>query len=155
MVKIGKVAQEKTAQGKGAQGKGAQGKGGRGKATQGKTAQGKKGRKKECDDAEDGKLKVANSLKVRHILCEKIREANKALELIRSGERFDKVAEKYSSDKARVGGNLGWMVRGSMVETFRDAAFKLPPSTVTSPIMPADLVKTVHGYHIIMVEDRK
>lgn len=82
-------------------------------------------------------------------------KANEALEHIRAGKRFDQVAEQYSEDKAKAGGSLGWMVRGSMVGPFQEAAFKLQPSTTVSPILPPNLVKTMHGYHIIMVEDRK
>jgi NIMA-interacting peptidyl-prolyl cis-trans isomerase 4 len=70
------------------------------------------------------------------------------------------------------GGSLGWMVRGSMVVrldcisfqvldannhvqgAFQDAAFALLPSSVDKPIL-SPLVKTQHGYHIIMVEGRR
>jgi peptidyl-prolyl cis-trans isomerase NIMA-interacting 4 len=52
-------------------------------------------------------------------------------------------------------GSLGWMVRGSMVGAFQDAAFALPPSTVGKPVFTDPPVKTQFGYHIIMVEDRK
>lgn len=45
-------------------------------------------------------------------------------------------------------------LRGSMVGAFQDAAFALQPSTTDKPIV-SGLVKTVHGYHIIMVEGRK
>lgn len=48
-----------------------------------------------------------------------------ALEKLKSGTPFDKVAEAYSEDKARQGGSLGYMVRGSMVGPFQDAAFQL------------------------------
>jgi NIMA-interacting peptidyl-prolyl cis-trans isomerase 4 len=78
-----------------------------------------------------------------------------ALALLQKGERFDKVAEQYSEDKAKVGGSLGWMVRGSMVGPFQEAAFNLPPSTCDQPIYTNPPVKTVHGYHIIMVEGRR
>lgn len=37
---------------------------------------------------------------------------------------------------------------------FQEAAFDLTPSTVDKPIM-SGLVKTKHGYHIIMVEGRR
>ncbi|KAJ8323900.1 Peptidyl-prolyl cis-trans isomerase pin4, variant 2 [Batrachochytrium dendrobatidis] len=66
-----------------------------------------------------GKLKAANSIKVRHILCEKHSKIMEALELLKSGQRFDKVAEQYSEDKAKAGGSLGWMTRGSMVGVFQ------------------------------------
>ena len=34
-----------------------------------------------------------------------------ALEKIKAGEKFNEVASKYSEDKARSGGSLGWMTR--------------------------------------------
>lgn len=77
-----------------------------------------------------------------------------ALEKIQGGQRFDKVAQEYSEDKAKAGGSLGWMTRGSMVGPFQDAAFALQPSTIDKPILSA-LVKTSFGYHIIMVEGRR
>ncbi|KAH6567238.1 hypothetical protein BASA50_000523 [Batrachochytrium salamandrivorans] len=102
-----------------------------------------------------GKLKAANSIKVRHILCEKHTKIMEALALIQSGQRFDKVAEQFSEDKAKAGGSLGWMTRGSMVGVFQDAAFLLAPSTPDKPIYTNPPVKSNFGYHIIMVEDRK
>ncbi|VDB88870.1 unnamed protein product [Peniophora sp. CBMAI 1063] len=114
-----------------------------------------KGKKDNAEDAEDkGKLKAATAVNVRHILCEKHSRAMEALEKIQGGERFDKVAQEYSEDKAKAGGSLGWMVRGSMVGPFQEAAFALQPSSVDKPIM-SSLVKTNFGYHIIMVEGRR
>lgn len=100
-------------------------------------------------------LKPANSVKVRHVLCEKLGKCTEALEKLKSGQPFDKVAEQYSEDKARQGGSLGYMARGSMVGPFQDAAFQLQPSTVSRPIYTDPPIKTKFGYHIIMVEDRK
>ncbi|KAH7886938.1 hypothetical protein F5I97DRAFT_1936528 [Phlebopus sp. FC_14] len=101
-----------------------------------------------------GVLKAATAINVRHVLCEKQSKALEALEKIQSGQRFDKVAQEYSEDKAKAGGSLGWMTRGSMVGAFQDAAFALAPSTVDKPVL-SSLVKTNFGYHIIMVEGRR
>lgn len=101
-----------------------------------------------------GSLKPATAVNVRHVLCEKHSRAMEALEKIQGGQRFDKVAQEYSEDKAKAGGSLGWMTRGSMVGPFQDAAFALQPSTIDKPILSA-LVKTSFGYHIIMVEGRR
>jgi NIMA-interacting peptidyl-prolyl cis-trans isomerase 4 len=100
-------------------------------------------------------LKSATSVKVRHILCEKHGKCMEAMALLKAGQSFNSVAEKFSEDKARQGGSLGWMVRGSMVGAFQEAAFQLQPSTVNCPIYTDPPVKTQFGYHIIMVEDRK
>ncbi|PPQ67760.1 hypothetical protein CVT24_002770 [Panaeolus cyanescens] len=123
----------------------------------------KKGKAKAASNNEDGEdkqskgkgaLKAATAVNVRHILCEKHSRATEALQKIKEGQSFNKVAQEYSEDKAKAGGSLGWMVRGSMVGPFQEAAFALTPSTVDKPIT-TDLVKTNFGYHIIMVEGRR
>ena len=47
------------------------------------------------------------------------------------------------------------MTRGSMVGPFQDAAFKLDPSSVDSPMYTDPPVKTSFGYHIIMIEGKR
>jgi NIMA-interacting peptidyl-prolyl cis-trans isomerase 4 len=42
-----------------------------------------------------------------------------------------------------------------MVGAFQDAAFELQPSEISKPVYTDPPVKTVHGYHVIMVEGRK
>ncbi|KAH8928338.1 FKBP-like protein, partial [Atractiella rhizophila] len=97
------------------------------------------------------KLKSANSIKVRHILTEKQQPALTAIERLKAGESFDKVASDVSEDKARQGGSLGWMNRGSMVGEFQEAAFALQPSSVSNPVYTNPPIKTKFGYHVIMV----
>ncbi|KAI5642268.1 PPIC-type PPIASE domain-containing protein [Phthorimaea operculella] len=99
--------------------------------------------------------KGGTAVKVRHILCEKQSKCLEALEKLKAGQKFPEVAAAYSEDKARSGGDLGWMTRGSMVGPFQDAAFALPISTVNSPVYTDPPVKTKFGYHIIMVEGKK
>nr|XP_035974120.1 peptidyl-prolyl cis-trans isomerase NIMA-interacting 4 isoform X3 [Halichoerus grypus] len=96
-----------------------------------------------------------NAVKVRHILCEKHGKIMEAMEKLKSGMRFNEVATQYSEDKARQGGDLGWMTRGSMVGPFQEAAFALPVSGLDKPVFTDPPVKTKFGYHIIMVEGRK
>jgi len=133
----------------------------KGSASTEKKAGGKKGKQGIPDTREDksqlkgkGGLKAATAVNVRHILCEKHSKATEALQQIQEGQAFSKVAQEYSEDKAKAGGSLGWMTRGSMVGSFQDAAFALAPSTVDKPII-SSLVKTNFGYHIIMVEGRR
>ncbi|NP_001040140.1 peptidyl-prolyl cis-trans isomerase [Bombyx mori] len=99
--------------------------------------------------------KGGTAVKVRHILCEKQSKCLEALEKLKAGQKFPDVAAAYSEDKARQGGDLGWMTRGSMVGPFQDAAFALPISSVTNPVYTNPPVKTKLGYHIIMVEGKK
>ncbi|KIL65452.1 hypothetical protein M378DRAFT_125648 [Amanita muscaria Koide BX008] len=115
-----------------------------------KKAKGKSG----DDESKDKGLKPATAINVRHILCEKHSKASEALQKLQEGQSFNKVAQEYSEDKAKAGGSLGWMTRGSMVGAFQEAAFALQPSTVDKPVL-SSLVKTQFGYHIIMVEGRR
>lgn len=74
---------------------------------------------------------------------------NKAIDEIKKGAAFEKVAEKYSEDiSAKNGGYLGFFKRGEMVKEFEEAAFKLEPGQVS------DIVKSPFGYHIIKVEKK-
>ena len=102
-----------------------------------------------------GYLTASPAAQVRHILCEKQSKALEALEKLRAGAKFNEVAASYSEDKARSGGDLGWMTRGSMVGPFQEAAFALPASTIANPNYTDPPVKTKFGYHIIMVEGKK
>lgn len=115
-----------------------------------KDAKGKK-------EAKDSKATSSSgtSVKVRHILCEKQSKALEAIEKLKSGMKFNEVAVTHSEDKARSGGDLGWMTRGSMVAPFQDAAFSLPTSTIDRPIYTDPPVKTKFGYHVIMIEGKK
>ncbi|PIO67070.1 PPIC-type PPIASE domain protein [Teladorsagia circumcincta] len=82
-------------------------------------------------------------------------KALEAIEKLKSGMKFHEVAAQYSEDKARSGGDLGWMTRGSMVGPFQDAAFDLPKSTCDKPIYTDPPIRTKFGYHVIMVEGKK
>ncbi|XP_066570749.1 peptidyl-prolyl cis-trans isomerase NIMA-interacting 4 [Amia ocellicauda] len=124
---------------------------------QGKGGKGGKGAAASGSDDSDKKKpqKGGTSVKVRHILCEKHGKCMEAMEKLKAGVRFSEVASQYSEDKARQGGDLGWMTRGSMVGPFQDAAFALSVSTMDKPVYTDPPVKTKFGYHIIMVEGKK
>ena len=137
--------------------------GGKGKGDKGdkggdknKNKKGGKGNKEE-DKKDDKKLKACNFIKARHILCSKLSQIQ---------EIYDKFIEKYgvnvpASEFGKVagevsecsskkkGGELGYFTRGKMVKEFEDAAFSTPPGQISG------IIKTVHGYHIILVEERK
>lgn len=117
----------------------------------------KAGKSKPADDGDKGKgdKKGGTAVKVRHILCEKQSKVLEAMEKLKAGQKFNEVAATYSEDKARSGGDLGWMTRGSMVGPFQEAAFALPISNLGSPVYTDPPVKTKFGYHIIMVEGKK
>ncbi|KAK4169343.1 FKBP-like protein [Cladorrhinum sp. PSN259] len=134
--------------GSGGKGKGKGGKGGGGGDDNANdTGKGGAGGKKA------GAVKGAQSINVRHILCEKHGEREKALERLANKESFKIVAETMSLDKPKQGGLLGWKTKGSLDPEFEKVAYGLPASTVDNPSI--GLAHTPHGYHIIMVEGRK
>ena len=102
-------------------------------------------------------------VKARHILIkvpaggdEKAWEdaKKKALEIKKeaeSGKDFGELAKKYSDDPGTKdrGGELGYFGKGRMVPEFEKAAFSLKPGEISDP------VKTIFGWHLIQVEDKK
>ena len=119
-----------------------------------------------------GKQKGAQSINVRHILCEKHSKKEEAVAKLNAGTKFDEVAREFSEDKARqgelykrlsfsasstdsivVGGSLGWKTRGSLMAEFEKVAFELELSTTNNPKWAE--CKTSEGYHVVMVDGRK
>ncbi len=101
-------------------------------------------------------------VKARHILVkvedtaseEKVENAREKIEYLKQKlERdadFDSLAKKESEGPtAKDGGNLGWINKGEMTESFEKAAFDLQPGEVSDP------VRTEYGFHLIKVEDKR
>ena len=90
-------------------------------------------------DAEGADLELARS------------RAQEILDRIRDGADFADVALELSEDPGskELGGDLGFFPRGSMVKPFEDAAFGLPVGEVS------DLVRSVNGFHVIRVEEKR
>src|SRR5215472_318286 len=112
--------------------------------------------------------RVPEQVKVSHILiktplagpdgkvdekgtAEAQRRAEDLLKQIKSGAKFETLAEKYSEDpgSAKQGGSLGWIGRGQTVPEFEKTAFSLPKGQMS------DLVKSSYGFHIIRVDDKQ
>jgi len=96
-------------------------------------------------------LKPEEEVRARHILVPTEDEAKKALDRVKKGEDFAKVAAEISKDpgSGKEGGDLGYFTRDRMVKEFADAAFALKPGEVSG------VVKSQFGYHIIKLEDRR
>ncbi|OBT50027.1 hypothetical protein VE04_09703 [Pseudogymnoascus sp. 24MN13] len=105
------------------------------------------------DDKGGAKVKGAQQINVRHILCEKHAKKEEVVAKLRDGGKFDEVAREMSEDKARAGGALGWKRRGDLDPIFEAVAFELEASTVGNPKWGE--AKTGFGYHVMMVEGRK
>ncbi|MBL0174067.1 MAG: peptidylprolyl isomerase [Ignavibacteria bacterium] len=79
-------------------------------------------------------------------------EALRVLALARQGERFDSLAVRYSQDPgtAKTGGDLLYFSAGMTVPAFDDAVYSMKPGEVY-----ARPVRTLFGYHVIKLLDRK
>lgn len=92
-------------------------------------------------------------VRVSHILVDKRSEAERLLERAKKGEKFSILARKYSHDLSTKdrGGDLGWIKRGVLAPELRpleDMAFSLKPGQL-------GIVKTIYGWHVVMVMARK
>ncbi|PQE16764.1 Peptidyl-prolyl cis-trans isomerase pin4 protein [Rutstroemia sp. NJR-2017a BBW] len=124
------------------------------KKNAGKAAKGKgKDDAKDAGAGKETKVKGAQQINVRHILCAKQSRMTEALQKLSAGAKFDDVAREFSEDKARAGGSLGWKGKGDLDPDFEKVAFEMESSTTANPKYKE--VKTGFGYHIIMVEGRK
>lgn len=76
-----------------------------------------------------------------------LEQAQQVRELLLAGGDFAALALEYSDDpgSAILGGDLGVVTRGIMVEPFEAAAFSLPVGEISEPVM------TRFGYHLIEV----
>ena len=85
-----------------------------------------------------------------HILLEDEETAKEVLAKIEAGEDFEELANSYSTDEetSANGGDLGYISRGEMDESFEEEAFSLEKGAVS------DVVQTSEGYHIIKVTDK-
>jgi len=111
----------------------------------------------------EGMFRRGDAVRARHILIQVPEGAgedtvNQALEKAKtvrkqvdSGESFWKLAREFSDDTATKykGGDLGYFTRERMEKPFSDAAFSMKKGETSDP------VRSVHGFHIIQVEDRR
>lgn len=78
------------------------------------------------------------------------RTAERLAEQIRDGANFQALARQFSqSATAAVGGDMGWIDLGSLDPVLAKAAAKLTPGIVSDP------VRTVSGYNLLLVRERR
>jgi peptidyl-prolyl cis-trans isomerase C len=84
-------------------------------------------------------------------LAEAETKAQAALERIKKGEDFAKVASELTEDPSgkQNGGDLGYFPKDQMVPEFANVAFQMYPGQVSNP------VRSPFGWHIIKLEDRR
>lgn len=106
------------------------------------------------------KYTVPTKVRVSHILIDtKNRTPEEALQRIKQvreqavgGKKFEELALEYSDDPSVKGnkGDLGFFEEGKMVKPFSDTAFAMSaPGDISEP------VKTVFGFHIIQLHEKK
>lgn len=80
-----------------------------------------------------------------------IAQALQVKKMIEEGKDFHSLAREYSDDpgSARMGGDLGWQMRGTFVPEFEAEAFNLEIGEIS------DLVETDFGFHIIRMMGRR
>ena len=77
-------------------------------------------------------------------------QINDLYQQINDGADFETIARDFSEDgSASNGGDLGFFGRGTMVKEFEEVAFQTPIGKVSKP------VKSIFGWHIIRVEEKK
>jgi len=102
---------------------------------------------------EENKEAMAEPAEVEasHILVEDEKKAKEVAKKLKDGGEFAKLAKEYSTDKSNAenGGELGFFTADKMVPEFSEAAFAMKPGEISDP------VETSHGFHIILVTDKK
>ncbi len=90
-------------------------------------------------------------VRASHILVASEKEAEDILKELKQGADFATLAKEKSTDPGSKenGGDLNFFGRGQMVPEFEEAAFALKKGELSG------IVKTMHGFHIIKLTDRK
>jgi peptidyl-prolyl cis-trans isomerase C len=77
-------------------------------------------------------------------------EAKSALDQLRAGASFDKLARQVStSPDGRNGGDVGWFPRGTMPKVFDDACFSLANGKISG------VVASPYGFHVFKMLGRR
>ncbi|MFA5324179.1 MAG: peptidyl-prolyl cis-trans isomerase [Smithella sp.] len=97
-----------------------------------------------------GHYKREARVKIAQIVVRDMPTAEKAMERLKSGEEFAKVASDMSiSPEAARGGDLGFITRFVMPEPLDETIFKIPVNKI-SPI-----VQSSYGFHIFKVMEKQ
>lgn len=101
-------------------------------------------------DANPGKFREPESVRLRIISIRDEKKAAEALAQVDAGKDFGAVAATMSEDQYRImGGDLGYQHRGRLIPEVEDVAFSKGPGETS------DLIRGKTQWFIIQVEDKK
>lgn len=98
-------------------------------------------------DEYTSKFEPKPEIKAKHILVDSETVANEVINKLKNGGSFDALAKEYSKDTVV---DLGYFTADMMDADFSAAAFSMNVGEYTKKP-----VKTVYGYHVILVEDKR
>lgn len=87
-------------------------------------------------------------VRVRHILFREQGRAEETARRARTGESFDQLMREAEGTGGSTA-DLGLIERGAYDKEFEDAAFGSPENSIAGP------VKTIYGYHVLQVQERR
>ena len=93
--------------------------------------------------------KYYEKIRIRQIFTKDYKKAEKLLNLLIKGKDFAELEKAESEYLNKERGELGFIKRGRMEQTFEDTAFSLKKGEIS------DIVKTSDGFHIIKLEEKK
>jgi len=90
-------------------------------------------------------------VKARQIIVLTPDLADRLYRQLKEGADFAKLAESTSTEVSsrKKGGDLGWVTTGVNYPPWDDIVFKLKPGEISQPF------RSVHGYHIVWVEEHR
>ena len=94
--------------------------------------------------------KPEQQVHARHILVDTKEQAEKIIEELKGGAKFEDLAKQSKDPSGQNGGDLGFFGPGQMVPPFETAAFALEPGKFTE-----EPVQTEFGFHVIKVEEKR
>lgn len=93
--------------------------------------------------------KYYEEIRIRQIFTKDRKKAEELLNFLIKGKDFAELEEAESEHLNKEHGDLGFIKRGMMEQTFEDAAFNLKKGEIS------DIVETSYGFHIIKLEEKK
>ncbi len=95
--------------------------------------------------------KLKEEIHISHIIVDRQELADSLYEAITNGADFDQLARDFSLDQstARLGGDLGWIRWGRLLDSFQDVVFKMSREQISKPF------ETESGWHIVRLNEKR